>query len=596
MPEPEKKPAAKKPRKKPAAAAPQPAAPAAPAPEPVPALSPIDQVRAKYRLDKDVNLYARGAQNQRMGMGAVIDPQVFNKFAELDNTKNKRYLDWMLFQAGGGTEAFKKSRENWGDGAEELPPDHFFKLFAEQKPNHIIYYDEIKSVTQKLKDKGLDFPGLVTQVPDEIEQVSAIPNIVERYTALVDLLKRNNVCPGREGRVSVELIGNKFKVWAKQQLGTKTRDRVHATSVYSRLIRGIDRQIAEQKWKETEARRRRDYIFGDQDSLKWEAFGFNRHWPGRNNIYETVYNVMREFLSNKERVDNYNSRIDTYNERIAEKNKTLPPEQQVPERKGIRLDTDIGKVQADADGNITYKGNFPNTHRMTEFNETVANLPLRERITRDVSYAGPKGTRSKTGRIYSDANVDVVAPLTVAAAIEAGNPSWEVSNPDQLKNIRTSGNYSLGGWSNLATAEHGHAEWEHTPAISVFFHLKNRKDPDKLWAMIFLDDLVELQPPYVATIWRTSGTSNGAKMTFTQMMKYLQKTAHRDRQSKEAYLAMVRSIGNGMKAVREWGKEFNPQEIIGDYVKHHRERLQAKRNIGESIKIRAAQIVEALLA
>lgn len=593
MPEGDEQPVAKKrvTRKKKAEIAP--AAPAPAAEEP-PKLSGIDAIRAKYRLDKDVNLYSRNQRGERMGKGSIIDDQVFDKLAELDPTKNKKYLDWMLFQAGGGSDAFKKSRENWGDGKPEKTPDEFFKEFAEARPNHTISFDEIKSVAQKLKDKGLDYPGLYTHVPEEIERLSQIPDIVQRYNAIRELLIRKQICPGREGRVSLELIGNKFKVWTKQQLGTFTRDRVHAVSVYSRIIRGVPREEAEAKWKEMEERRRHEYIFGDQDSLKFEAFGFNRHWPGRNNIYETVYNAMRQFLLNKERVDSYNERLDAYNQKVIEKNKTLPPDQQVPTREAMRLNMDIGKVLVDAQGNLSYKGSFPTVYDLTAFNEMVSNLPLRERVTRDIRYSVPKGTQSRTGKLYTDENVDVVAPLTIAAAIEAGDPHWKISNPEQLSNIKSQGSYSLTDWSNYTSGKHGHVEWDEMPAIPIFFHLKTRKDPTRLWATVFLDDLVDLTPPYVATIWRTTGSAHGTQMTFSQMIKYLQKTAHRDGQSRESYAAMVRSIGNGMKAVREWGKEYNPQEMVSDYIQHHRERLTTKRTLGEDVKIRATQIVEAL--
>lgn len=43
-----------------------------------------------------------------MGHGPLLNPAVIERFLELDTTKDKKYLDWMLFQAGGG-EAAKKA-------------------------------------------------------------------------------------------------------------------------------------------------------------------------------------------------------------------------------------------------------------------------------------------------------------------------------------------------------------------------------------------------------------------------------------------------------------------------------------------------------
>jgi hypothetical protein len=556
-----------------------------------PKLSKTDEIRKKYRLDQEVNIYARAPDGTRIGHSVILDQAVFNKFAELDKTRNKKYLDWMLFQAGGGVEAFKKSRDNWGDGTPDKTPEEFFTKFEEQRPDHTIYLEEIKSVAEKLKDKGLDFHGLYTHVPDEITRLSQIPDRVERYKALVDLFKRKNVCPGREGRVAVELIGNKFKVWTRQQLGTKTRDRVHATSIYSRMTRGIDRQTAEAKWKEAEPRRRREYIFGDQDSLKWEAFGYHRTWPGRNNIYETVYNQMRQFLINKKRVEDYNERLEAYNARIQERNKTLPPGEQIPLRQGLNFNLDIGKITTDAEGNLKYKGAYPTVHSLASVNDQIAETPMKERVARDVKYAGPKGTASKSTKLYSDPNIDVLVPLTVAAAIQAGLENWEVSDPEQLSNVKAQGHYDLTAWTKYHTGQHGHAEWAQNQAIPIFFHLKApgiKPEIQRLWLTVFLGDLVDLQWPYVATVWLAP--SLDSKVGFKEMMNHIKANT-----PSESYPALAHSIMRAMRAIRDWGKEFNPEDVVADYVKTHRERLQGKRTFDEQIKLRAYQVIQTLL-
>ncbi len=562
----------------------------------VAAAAKLKELKEKYRLDTEVNLYFRGPDGKRMGLGPVLDDQVFNKFAELDTSRNKRYLDWMLFQAGGGQKAFNHSRELWGDNTPEKTPEEFFKQFNEEKPDHIVHYTELNYIVQKMKDKGIDLSRLVA-AHEEVEKATGLPNLAARFEALVKLMKVKGIIPGREERVAVEIIANKFKGWIKNQLATKTRDRVHATSVYSRLIRGQSREETEEKWLEMVDRYRREYIFGDQDMLIWDAFGYNRHWPGRDNVYERVYNTMRQFLINADNIKRYNERLKTFNASVAERNKTLPPDQQIPARQAIPFNVNIGKVNVDAQGNLIYKGPYPNAHTLVEVNEKIGERLMKERVAQDVQYAGPKGVRGRGSKIYSDQNLDVRVPLTVAAAIEGGHPKWPISAPEQISNIRAQGNYSFSTWTKHATGEHDHFEWRGSPAIPVYFTLRTPGVPEgltKILMTVFMDDLVDLQAPYVGTLWHVAGSTE--ELSFTDIIKLLKTqgdTFHSE--ARPAYFSVILSFTKAMNAIKEWGKEFDPHDVIADYVAHHRERMQGKRTLGEQVRIRANQIVQALL-
>lgn len=548
----------------------------------------LQELKQKYRLDAEVNLYAKGTNGLPLGRGPLMDEVVFNKFAELDATRSKKYLDWMLFQAGGGQEAFKHSRELWGDGTPEKTPEEFFKSFNEEKSDHTISYDEIKLLAQRLKDKGIDATRLI-EAAHEIESASAEKDLHRRFQAVLKIIMSNKLAPGLEERLTTELLTNKFKTWIKNQLSTKVRDRVHATFIFNRLLRGVNRKEAEMKWKETEVKRRKEYLFGDQDSLKWDAFGFTRHWPGRHSIYEQVYNNMRQFLLNVVRVNKYNSRVEAYNLKVQEKNKTLPPDQQSVPRMPFNISTDIGKIISDAEGNLSYKGKYPTVQSLAAVNDQIEEMPMRERVTGDIQYAGPKGARSNNAKVYSDDNIDVMVPLTVAASVRSGDPKWPVSDPNQL-DIKKGSSYRASTWINYAAGSHDSHEWANTQVIPVFFLIKAGvpKNAQRFMMNVFLDDLTDLQPPYVATIWYVPGGQ--AEHKFSDVIKYIRNVSDHS-----VYLAVVRSITKAMNALREWGKEFNPQDIIGDYVKHHREKLQGKRTLGEEIKIRAHQVVMSLL-
>jgi hypothetical protein len=563
----------------------------------------IEALKQKYRLDDEVNLSVRGKDGLPLGKGPLLDPQVIEKFSELDTTKDKRYLDWMLFQAGGGAEAFRRSLSAWGEGTPETSPDEIISRYNSERTDQSVHFDELRLLVKRLQDKGYDITPLLDHV-SEVEAITRDRDPVIRFKKLTELIKSLDLVPGKEPSIALEIVTNKFKAWMKNQLQVKVRDRVHVTHVYRYMVRGGSREEAEEAWNKSEPRRRREYVFGDQDSLKWDNFGYNRHWPGRDGIYEHIYNATRQFILNINKLERRQQMVDA---QIEARNKTLPPDQQIPPKKVTSIPLDIGKVLVDSKGNLTYKGHYPTVSSVIAANEEIAELPLRSKIETDVRYAGPKGVRSRDAKVYSDENLDVFAPLTVAAAIKAGDPRWEVTDPNQLSVIKpnTRRDYAS-GWKNYTSGiGHGHFEWEGIPAIPLIFHIKNPSIalPDKLRKLlmtVFVSDLVDLQAPYSGTVWRVAG--DRAQTTFTGVMRQLKLSANKQpeenensAEAKSAYLSLVRSFTKAMNTLKEWGKEFDPQDMVSDYVKHHRERMQGKRTLGEDVRFRAAQVVEALL-
>lgn len=552
----------------------------------------IKQIKDKYRLDAVVNLLAEGPGGSPLGRGPLLDSTAFDKFSELDTTTTKPYLDWMLFQAAGGEKAFENSRKRWGDGSNPRGPEDFLRAFYQEYPNARITSEEVRHVAFSLKNQGVD-ANQVMELAPEISSVSNTPDFHDKFQAILRVLRDNGVAPGKEERIASDLITFKFKVWIKDQLATKVRDRVHATFVMSRMIRGQSQQEAEKEWKtEIEPKRRHEYLYGDQDALKWSNFGFSRHWPGKENRYERVYEAMKQFLVNKQIVERRNTQIENFNATAAEKNKSLPPEQQIPMREPLKVNMDIGKVLVDKEGNLVYKGNFPTIESLSEITKSINDLPMRERVTNDIRYAGPKGRTGREEKLYSDENLDVLVPLTVAASVRSGHSKWDISNPDQLNQVQAQGKYSASTWMNYASKQHGYPEFAQSQAVPIFFHVKipgMLKELGRILMIGFLDDLVDLQPPYRAVRWKLAGEER--EFRFTELVDYFRKNLDHP-----TYLKLLRSFSKGIRAVKEWGKEFDPTFLVGDYIKHHRERESRKRHIGEDIKLRAYQAVQAILA
>ncbi len=549
----------------------------------------LAKLRKKYRLDDIVRLEAEDNNKKKLGRGPLMDPEVFTRLASIDPTPDKRYLDWMLFQAGGGAPAFKLSLEMWGDGTKELTPAEFMEKFSREVPIRISA-NNIDEIVNKLRDSdGIEVPQLSKHTHALVE-AGQLNTDAERFAAVMAVLNNNNIgTPENRERIARELLSHKLKKWIRNQNDTKVRDRVHAVFIFNRMAKGMGQDEAEAAYRQAEPELKREYVFGDQDNLRYRLFGFYRHWPGgKEGVYEKVYNVVKEFLNNKVRVEHRNTQLDRINANIQAKNASLPPEDQLPLREPIDISLDIGKVTLDRTMHLKYSGAYPTIQSLATANEQIIDLPLRERVQGDIRYAGPKSKSGPREKLYSDQYLDVVVPLTVAAAVKSGHKSWNVSDPSQL-DVRSSSTSGLGMWTRWAAGQHGHAEWQGSRAVPVYFIIKDQGQPVfRVMLVIFMADLVSLKPPYHGTLWQLQDSQK--ELHFIDMVKELQKRVEHD-----VYINAMRSIGKALKVLRDWGQEFDPEyEMVGDYLKFHREGIAGKRGLREEILIRARQIVELL--
>lgn len=525
--------------------------------------SALSKIIKKYRLDAQVDIIAAGPDGKPLGPGPLLDPNVISKLDEIDDTPDKRYLDWMLYQAGGGAVAFKHSMDMWGIGTPEKSPFDILDKFRAEV-NTTITSKEISAI-----QRSRNVPDL-SRLENEIISASRGTNLHDRFQAIVQVLKSNGIS-GNEERIASELLSLKLKQWVRDQIDVKVRDRVHTVFVFNRLLRGISEQEAEKEWKKTSKMRQREYCFGDEDALRWNLFGFSRKWPGKANIYSNVYNATRQFIINKKRVEQINAKREARG--LGEP---------------LKLETDIGKVILSRTGVLEYQGAYPTLAAVTQFNEYVMDIPMKERVSSDVRYAAPSHQWSKDAKLYSDEYVDVMVPLTVAASVQSGDPDWPVSNPEQLMNIRSSGHYSPSHWMNMASGQHGHLEWEGSQAIPIIFHLKAPSSQiKKVMAAAFADDLPDLAPPYPSVYWSAGPASN---LPFSALIQTL-----RQYMDAQDYHNTLRSLTKALRNIREWGQGFDPGNVIGDYVAYHRQQLTGKRGIREEVEIRAQHVLAALL-
>jgi hypothetical protein len=555
-----------------------------------PKVSPLEKLKQKYRLDDTVRILEAGPDGRPLGSGPLLDPEVFNRFAALDPSKDKRYLDWMLFQVGGGVAAFKRSMEQWGVDIPEVQPDDLIRRFNTEITNRLSTVD----LNEIARSTGI--PQL-PRLSAEISQAMTPRDPVASYQSLLALLQQRQLRPGKEEKLAMELVSHKLKKWIKDQSDVRVRDRVHIMTVWSRTLRGMTREQAEAEWQRIMPTRMREYMLGDQDSSKRTLFGFNRHWPGRESRYETVHDEMKTFLQNAERVKRRNDQLEKYNAQIAIKNAQLPPERQLPLREPIEVDLNIGKVTLDEKNMVlSYRGPYPTVQELSKANEAISEMPLRDRVRADVRYAGPQGKEGPGEKLYSDENLDVFVPLTMAASVQSGHPGWEISDPAQYQSIKAkSQGHSMTAWtanySGLDVVGDEGGGGRDYMRVPIIFHLKRAVKPEfsRLLLATPIDELVELSPPYLGLKFRMGETREVILKDLVQQMK---STLPRD-----VYLSTLRSVRDAIRFIQKWAGGFDPGRVVADPTAYHLRRMGGPaRSFKEEIELRARQTMNLLIA
>lgn len=97
----------------------------------------VDFVRQKYQLDRQTFIEQK-VDGKALGAGPVMSEECFQKFVEGDPSGNGKYLDWMLYMAGGGHDAAIKAQILW-DG-ESATDEHSLRNIL-----HKEYVDECAS-------------------------------------------------------------------------------------------------------------------------------------------------------------------------------------------------------------------------------------------------------------------------------------------------------------------------------------------------------------------------------------------------------------------------------------------------------------------
>lgn len=166
----------------------------------------VDFVVKKYRLDELTFIDAE-ANGKKLGHGKLMSDDCLQRFIQADPSGDNKYLDWMLFMAGGGHDAMEKSLLLWNG---ESPDD----------PNslrNLCYKDFITEQTQGHTDEKGVRHAPVSKEEAEAAWVKAEPrHLFEFIMGDQDIAAEDGYgffreWPGKDGLY--ERIANVVQLW-----------------------------------------------------------------------------------------------------------------------------------------------------------------------------------------------------------------------------------------------------------------------------------------------------------------------------------------------------------------------------------------------
>jgi hypothetical protein len=202
----------------------------------------------------------------------------------------------------------------------------------------------------------------------------------------------------------VQAGGGEVALKRSEKLLDKTKmrfldERVHGYRTPEREYPPVSKEKALEMWKREERNFMEELTVGDQDlTSSHKIFGFYRHWPGKDRIYEKVALTVSKFLK--------------LSRKIAQMNLFL--------RKQGNHDGMVSTRPKDYEGLSDLESEIRRVERF-----------YASRAARNDIRVAPGVNGEKT--VYSDDYVTVIVPLTYAAAVRYGWPSWAWSDPHKFE-------------------------------------------------------------------------------------------------------------------------------------------------------------------
>lgn len=219
-------------------------------------------VLKKYRIMmpdgtmRMVDLQQPEGGTQRPGFGPLIAPDALNRLLAADTTPDKRWLDWIFFQAGGGTqardattEALRQIRDRFIDErtvgfthpetGRHLPPvprEEAERRWAASEPR----FREVLAVCDQDAVKRLRTFGYFRNWPGNANKYSNVVEAITKYLRLYPKLVRMNKELAREGGQLLPEAPDAIRTWEDMNTITKKVERYWASKKARTDIRIAD--------------------------------------------------------------------------------------------------------------------------------------------------------------------------------------------------------------------------------------------------------------------------------------------------------------------------------------------------------------------
>jgi hypothetical protein len=303
----------------------------------------------------------------------------------------------------------------------------------------------------------------------------------------------------------------------------------------------ITRDQSESKWKSSDPRFQEVLQVADQDMVeKLQVFGFYRHWPGPNKVYEKAATAVKTFLN--------------YGAMIAEMNEFMNR----AEQRDKRVQTGISHYN-----NIT---------------------TLEAAITKIERFFNSRAAREdvRIETIYEDDVVQIICPLTYSAAVTYGWDTWPLANRSVFEQCLEGTSSWNDPWRTVTGKD---------TKVPIYFRFRTAMPSwvayeSNQFKRIALDNICLLVPrgalprlvPEAATFHDEENRTVTIEAICDKIRDEVTRTCDPEEEeypikrgprvfdTAEEAEAVVKSFEKGWKQIVAWAAKFSPKQIVVDYM------------------------------
>jgi hypothetical protein len=330
-------------------------------------------------------------------------------------------------------------------------------------------------------------------------------------------------------------------------------ERVHGYRTPEREYAPVSEEKALAMWKNEERNFKESLMIGDQDLVNsHKIFGYWRHWPGKDRIYEKVALAVGNFLK--------------LSRKIAQMNNFM-------------------RKHGNSEGTVsTRPKDYESVADLESATRRVERFYASRAARNDIRVA-PGVNGEKT--VYSDDYVTVIVPLTYAAAVRYGWPSWAWSDPQKFENGLEGNVHSFNDPWRRATGQ------EQNLFVFIQFNVPmpawvtmsdtkfSRHTLHNLAMVVPHADLKNFNPDTIPLYDEENNKNTSLGIIKQRIRDEAKRPEQYNPQEEEEYPIyrgpraynnpdeaeeVVRHLDAAMDAVKHWASTFDPKSVVSDYM------------------------------